>query len=412
MPTTVVIEQTCIGDQGSQLVHDILDQVDILASGLIRVIEDASTPRKLNKIQVTPEIVRYSCGFDPKGSILLSQREIIVDKYKIEMDICKEDFRESSIGSKFGKSSWNKNVPAELTDAIELACIAHAKASIENWVWNGKKGTGDQFDGYFELFKKDADVIKVTAIAGDIDETNVTAQFNAVKRKFTRFMRSERVIKAFFVSSDIVDAYETLLIGRGISNGRGGDANTELKYGKIRIVEMPVFPEKTIVAVLDKNLAFATGLMQDYNEFRITDGDNGTKPDGKVYFKMVFGAGVNYTSGKEIIWYGADAVEGSGDQGEGFAGRMMNAPVKTETKEESKSLTTDTNKSKPSVADRIKAIQETENLDDLIIYEGDSSPNVQKALEARRKELASLGSQGSDDEDLDDKIDQLTKEGE
>lgn len=387
MATTVTITQTLKGKDAGKLFHAMLMEVDILASGLIQVIEDANTPIYLNRIEVSPEIVRYSCGFDPKGSINMTEKKIIVEKYKIEMEVCKEDFRNSSIGSQFGESAWNKNMSQDLNEAVEAYCVNAAQNTINDWIWNGKKGNGIEFDGYFEQFKKDKEVIKVKATDTPTPE-NVTAIFKKVKNSFTKIMRKNKMITGFFVSSDIFDSYETLLINKGIDNGFGGDANTYMKYGKIEIHEMIVFPENTIVAVLDKNLAFATGLLQDYNEFIIRDGDEGTKPDGKIYFKMVFGAGCGYVFGGEIIWYGEDVPEaGTGD----MAGRSMmraSAPVEGTKK---------TTKTVDEVVEDIKLI---EDIDELDLYDSDTRKGVINAVTKRRAELeAGTGDDAGDDLD-------------
>lgn len=393
MATTVTITQTLKGKDAGKLFHAMLMEVDILASGLIQVIEDANTPIYLNRIEVSPEIVRYSCGFDPKGSINMTEKKIIVEKYKIEMEVCKEDFRNSSIGSQFGESAWNKNMSQDLNDAVEAYCVNAAQNTINDWIWNGKKGNGIEFDGYFEQFKTDAEVIKVKATDTPTTE-NVTAIFKKVKKSFTKIMRKNKMITGFFVSSDIFDAYETLLINKGIDNGFGGDANTYMKYGKIEIHEMIVFPENTIVAVLDKNLAFATGLLQDYNEFIIRDGDEGTKPDGKIYFKMVFGAGCGYVFGGDIIWYGEDVPEaGTGD----VAGRSMmraSAPVEGSKK---------TTKTVDEVVEDIKLI---EDIDELDLYDSDTRKGVINAVSKRRAELEAGTGDGAED-DLDALVGEL-----
>lgn len=387
MATTVTIEQTIHGKDAGKLFHAMLIDVDILASGLIQVIEDANTPIYLNRIEVSPEIVRYSCGFDPKGSITMTEKKLIVEKYKIEMAICKEDFRSSSIGSQFGASAWNKSQSTDLNDAVEEYCVNVAQNTINDWIWNGKKGNGVEFDGYFEQFKTDDEVIKVKA-NGSVTPSSVIDTFNKVKGAFTKTMRSNKAVLGFYVSSDIFDAYETLLITKGIDNGLGGDANTFMKFGKIQVHEMTVFPENTIVAVMDKNLTFATGLMQDYNEFVIRDGDDDKKPDGMVYFKMVFGAACGYVFGGEIVWYGAD-VPNETD----LAGRSMRMA--------------DT-QGKKTVKDVVEDINTITNIDDLIIYENDDRKGIIDAVAKKRKELeASDLNQNGDGDDLDDIVNKL-----
>lgn len=397
MPTTVTITQTIKGKDAGKLFHAMLGEVDILATGLIQVIEDANTPIYLNRIQVTPEIVKYTCGFDARGSINMSEKKILVEKYKIEMEVCKEDFRNSSIGSQFGASAWNKNMSSDLNDAVEAYCVNAAQDTINDWIWNGVAGTGIEFDGYFEQFKADPEVIKIAATT-PVTPENVTSIFKQVKGQFPKLMRKNKMITGFFVSSDIYDAYETLLINKGIDNGFGGDANTYMKYGKIEIHEMGVFPENTIVAVLDKNLAFATGLLQDYNEFIIRDGDEGTKPDGMIYFKMVFGAGCGYVFGGEIIWYGEDAANNPpGDEEEETDGEgVEGASLMARTIEQPKAT-------KKTVDEVVADIEQVTDLDELFLYDTDTRKGVISAVAKKRLELE----QSDGEDEIDNLVDDL-----
>ena len=58
----------------------------------------------------------------------------------------------------------------------------------------------------------------------------------------------------------------------------------------------------TLLYVLSKNLVFASGLKQDFNELSFVDEDEIGLLTGQVRAKMVYSAGVGYYFGDQIVW--------------------------------------------------------------------------------------------------------------
>jgi hypothetical protein len=197
-----------------------------------------------------------------------------------------------------GASAHNNNAPADIMDAITVEKLAQTAEELDDNIWNGDGALDAEFDGFLKLFLADSQVIDV-----DLDvvtETNVEAMLKlalaAVPVAIRR--RSLRV----GVSPDVAQAYNFWLISKGISNGLGGDANTNLIFGKYRIEEINGLPANTIVIAEPKNLIFATGLVADHNEVKLVDEDEIGLLTGLVRGTMVYNAGVGYYNGEEIVW--------------------------------------------------------------------------------------------------------------
>ena len=105
------------------------------------------------------------------------------------------------------------------------------------------------------------------------------------------------------VSPDVAQAYNFYLIDKGTLNGLGGNANTELVFGKHRLIEIGGLPENTIVIAETGNLGFATGSLADHNTIQVVDEDSIGLLTGKVRGTMVYNVGVVYVYSPEIVYY-------------------------------------------------------------------------------------------------------------
>ena len=105
------------------------------------------------------------------------------------------------------------------------------------------------------------------------------------------------------VSPDVAQAYNFYLIDKGTLNGLGGNANTELVFGKHRLIEIGGLPENTIVIAETGNLGFVTGSLADHNTIQVVDEDSIGLLTGKVRGTMVYNVGVVYVYSPEIVYY-------------------------------------------------------------------------------------------------------------
>jgi hypothetical protein len=298
MATTTTVTSYYAGKEAGGIIGQAFKEADTLAKGFVSRFENVNYELNLRKIELTGGKREYTCGFLPAGAITLSEKKLIPKKFKDDFSVCKEDFRAQWSSESMGASAHNNNAPSDIMDAITVEKLAQTAEELDDNIWNGDGANADEFDGFLKLFLADASVIDV-----DLDvvtETNVEAMLKlalaAVPVAIRR--RSLRV----GVSPDVAQAYNFWLISKGISNGLGGDANTNLIFGKYRIEEINGLPANTIVIAEPKNLIFATGLEADHNEVKLVDEDEIGLLTGLVRGTMVYNAGVNYYNGEEIVW--------------------------------------------------------------------------------------------------------------
>jgi len=88
-----------------------------------------------------------SCGWNPQGTIALSQRDIQVCDFKIEESICLAEFEDYWTGQ-YMKSvgSYNESIPIEIDKIFTADKVAKIASTIDTYFWRGST-TGDDFIG-------------------------------------------------------------------------------------------------------------------------------------------------------------------------------------------------------------------------------------------------------------------------
>jgi hypothetical protein len=298
MPTTVNVSSNYNGKVAGALFLKAWKESDTLKNNLVTIYPNVNSKLSLRKLETTNGRREYTCGHTPAGSIVLSEKAVTPVKFKDDFDLCKETFRATWTSDDMGASAANDVFPKEILDGIIASKLAEEASYTDDKIWQGVEAT-DGYDGFLTQFADDEDIITVDGEV--ITKSNVIAQLEeavgaiptAIRRKTLNIM----------VSPDVAQAYNFYLIDKGTVNGLGGNANTDLVFGKHRLVEVGGLPENTIVIAEQGNLGFATGALEDHNSIAVIDEDSIGLLTGKVRGTMVYNVGVIYVYSPEIVWY-------------------------------------------------------------------------------------------------------------
>jgi hypothetical protein len=299
MATTVTVGSNYNGKVAGEIIGAAFKEADTLSKGLVTLLDNVNYKISLRRIRYTDGTVGYSCGFLPTGAIVLNERIIEPVKLMNNLEVCKEDFRQTWSEDGFGASAFNNGFAADIESAILAEVLASTAQRTDDLIWNGDSVNVGEWDGFTKLFTADAAVIKPTA-AGAITSANVLDAFDLVTSAIPVALRRKEL--KFIISPDVADAYTKFLIQNGAANGLGGNANTNLIYGRYTLDVVNGLQDNTIVLYEAKNLAFATGLLGDHNEIRVKDMED-VLMDGQVRMKMVYNGGVNYYNSEDIVYY-------------------------------------------------------------------------------------------------------------
>ncbi len=299
MATTV--QSFYSGKEAGEIVGQAFKEGETLSKGLVRVYENINFKLNLRKINYTDGTTPYSCGFTPAGDIDLSEKVLEPLKFKNDIEVCKEDFRQTWSEDLEGASAFNNNLASDIQGAIMTEMLEEHAQRIDSQIWAGDSSNSGEFDGLIKLFTADSDVIKPLGL-GAVDETNVEDNLKAALAAIPVAIRRKDLVVA--VSPDVFQAYTFYLISKGVSNGLGGE-DKQAKFGKYTLTEVNGLPDNTICIYEKKNIVFGTGLLGDHNELKMVDEDEIGLLTGFVRGTMVYNAGVQYYNSEDIVYFDA-----------------------------------------------------------------------------------------------------------
>lgn len=303
MATTTTTTSNYSGKVAGAIIGAAFKEADTLRLQLVTIAENVNYKYNLRKIAYTDGTTAYSCGFVPTGAVVLSEKVIEPVKFKNDIQICKEEFRQTWSEDLMGSSASNPNAPSDIMEAIQLELLSAQAEKVDADIWQGDSANADEFDGLIKQFTADSTVIKanngITALNAATTESNVEAHIKAALNAVPVPIRRKDLTVA--VSPDVYQAYVFKMISNGIA-WNGSNEDKQARFGRYTLTEVNGLPDDTIVVFEKKNVVFCTGLLGDHNELTLRDEDEIGLLTGMVRGKLVYNAGVGYYNGAEIVW--------------------------------------------------------------------------------------------------------------
>lgn len=297
MATTLNIDTNFVGEVAGEYIGKIIKEANTISDGLITVLPNLTAPQFVRKIETEAGFVDYACGWQPEGSVTLSEKELTPKKIKWDFELCKEEFRQAWTASQMGFSAHNDSLPQTEQAALLLDAGKRIARKIDVDIWNGDDATGN-LSGILPKTVGDADVIKVTGQT--IDSVNVEAELNKFLDAITDEMdASDDLVRG--VSTNVIRALRKLYGTQARSNGTFLNPNSA-EFNGYTLTEIKALPANTMIAYRKSNVFFGTGLLADHNEIRVKDMDE-SDLSGQVRMKVVLTGGVQYAYGGEIVTY-------------------------------------------------------------------------------------------------------------
>lgn len=276
----------------------------IVDGGYVRIITNIKTKTKMNKLDITGNLWKKAsvdCGWDPETTFKLSERELDVTTYKIQLEDCIERFEGTFLEQQMRAGANNTDIPDSLTDATLDLIAVESNSEIEKMIFNGDSANANEFDGFIKLLEDAADTIKVTGVA--LSTTNISSEFEKVymaiptrvlkardKVKFYVSYRTEAIVRLSLSSlnSQVISAAFTV----------NGDKISYLGY---EIVPAEGMADDMIIAASVDNLVMGTDLVSDFAEIEL--GRFAKPQDDKIFIKARMKMGVQIAYPDEVVLY-------------------------------------------------------------------------------------------------------------
>ena len=291
--TTVNINTNYAGEAAGKIFTSIFLKADTLEKGAINVIPNVvGTTAYLRKTYLADGIVDYACGWNPAGTLDLDEKEVKAKKLMLELEICKEVFRQRWSAAQMGFSAWNNEIPADEKEALMLEVAGLIASQVEKDIWNGDGSVNGHFQGILTELATDADSNKVTGVA--ITAANVIEEMGKVLDATPVEVLQHPDFK-FAVSTDVYRKYVRAL-------GNAAFAQSASDFEGFELTVLNGLPANSMLTYVKDQMVFLTGLESDLNEIRIKDMDE-TDLSGNIRVKAVYLAGASYVDGANITWY-------------------------------------------------------------------------------------------------------------
>ena len=300
MATTLSKTSSFVGEAAREYLLRTFAEASSLRDNILTVKENVHKSWKIRRLAATGLIADKSCDFTAAGTVTINERSLTPADLEVNLELCKDNFKNDWDGANMGRGANNKSLTPELVDAVVNQVNGSIGEALETMIYQGDTSGTDQFDGFIKLALADATVVDVTAATGAFIAAPLT-KMAAIKEKA---VAAKIAMKEDFVyimsptnAEALMAAYRSA--GSGQENISG---DVPLRYNGAPVHVSYGMPDANIIAARKSNLYFGTDLQSDWNEVIVKDMSEIDLSDN-VRFKLVATGGVNYGWGEEFILY-------------------------------------------------------------------------------------------------------------
>jgi len=291
MATLTTVNSGYNGALAGEIFIQAFKKSDTIAKNLITVLPNNIGTGFLPRLSYSAELQDYACGFTPEGDVDYDDVEVILKKFKIDHELCKDEFHQTFQAQSAGLFAAANEIPADIQSAILLAIVENLGAKVDNFIWNAATL------GLFAKLAADADTIEVqnTTITKANVVEEVEKAYNAI---IDEVMDEEDLV--LVTSKKVLKLYKQAVAAQGLNTTVG---DKELDFLGLRMESVGAIAGDQIVIYRVKNLGFLTGLESDLNQVNVKDMDE-SDLSGTIRTKVVLEMGVGFSFASQIVWYG------------------------------------------------------------------------------------------------------------
>lgn len=291
MATTTNVNAGYNGALAGEILVEAFKKSDTINKGAITVLPNNIGTGYLPRLEYGAELQDYSCGFDPAGDVDYTDVEVVMKKFKIDHELCKDEFRQTFQAQASGLFAANSDIPLSIQDAILAAIVENLGSKVDSFIWNNATL------GLKAKLTADGDYIEVQNVS--LTKANVVAQMERVYDEIPEaIIESEDLVIA--VSPKVARLYKQAQTEQGLNTTVG---DKPLDYLGVPVISIGALSGDEMFAYRVKNLGFLTGLESDLNQVSVKDMDE-SDLSGTIRTKVVLEMGAGFSFAEEIVWYG------------------------------------------------------------------------------------------------------------
>lgn len=350
----------------------------LIDNGKIDVVTGIKESTLLNLINLEGSLLQAdtrNCAWTPEQIIKLSEKELKIRTYKINLEQCLDDLERKRINALLKPGARNTELPDSLEEATMALLASELSAEIETKIFKGDSTTNsNDFDGAVKVLTNSTEAIKIVGV--QLTKANIIDEFEKVYTAIPEDVLAkglENNSLVFYVAFETLQRLRMALAAVSNNNVIVAqnvtiDENNIIRYLGVEVVPVKGLDGSTIIAADFTNFLLGTDLLSDTEEIRL--GQFPAPQDNKIFIDGRLRLGFVIPFEDEVVFYSPNNTEAQG--------RMATASTTGGDKKTYAKTTT-------VVIAEIKEAQTIEEVDALI--DGDERTTVINAATKRKAEI-------------------------
>ena len=282
----------------------------LIEKGKITPIIGVKESTQLNLVDLAGNILQADgrdCSWNPNQIAKLSEKELKVKTYKINLEQCLDDLERKRTIWMMGPGAKNQELPESLEEATMALLANELSSEIETKIFKGDSTKdANDFDGVIKVLTDSAEAIHVTGVA--LTKDNVLGE---IEKAFTALPEDVAAIGLEKQSLNIYVSYATLMKVKIALAGVFGSnvvvnpnfivENDVVKYLGADIVPVKGIADNDMVIAEASNFLLGTDLLSDLEEMRL--GQFAAPEDNKIFINGRLRLGFVIPFEDEVVYY-------------------------------------------------------------------------------------------------------------
>ncbi|NDV79761.1 hypothetical protein [Dysgonomonas sp. 511] len=282
----------------------------LIEKGKITPIIGVKESTQLNLIDLAGNILQADsrdCSWTPQQMAKLSEKELKVKTYKINLEQCLDDLERKRTIWMMGPGAKNQELPDTLEEATMALLASELSSEIETKIFKGDSSAdANDFDGVTKVLADSAEAIKVNGVT--LTKDNVLGEIEAA---FSFLPEDVAAVGLEKESLNIYVSYATLMKVKIALGGVFGTnvvvnpnfivENDVVKYLGAEIVPVKGIGDNDMVIAEASNFLLGTDLLSDLEEIRL--GQMAAPYDNKIFIDGRLRLGFVIPFEDEVVFY-------------------------------------------------------------------------------------------------------------
>lgn len=282
----------------------------LIEKGKITPIIGIKESTQLNLIDLAGNILQADsrdCAWTPQQIAKLSEKELKVKTYKINLEQCLDDLERKRTIWMMGPGAKNQELPDSLEEATMTLLANELSSEIETKIFKGDSAANaNDFDGVITVLENSLDAVKIKGLA--LTKDNVLQE---IEKAFAALPEDVAAGGLEKESLNVYVSYATLLKVKIALGGVFGVnvvvnpnfivENDVVKYLGAEIVPVKGIADNDMVVAEASNFLLGTDLLSDLEEIRL--GQMAAPYDNKIFIDGRLRLGFAIPFEDEVVYY-------------------------------------------------------------------------------------------------------------